>query len=122
MRDGIDLPGLVAAANLSAKQYHVMAFASTAGQVKTATAGDTFIGVLQNDPASGEAAFVRSVGVSLVVAGTGAITAGAALLANSTGQVANTTTDNADIIGTALEASSASGDQILALLIGPNRY
>lgn len=122
MRQGDDIPGLVAAADLSSKQYHVMAFASTAGQVKTATAGDTFIGVLQNDPASGEAAHVKAIGVSLVVAGTGAITAGAALLANSTGQVANTTTDNADIIGTALEASGASGDQILALLTGPSRY
>lgn len=122
MRDGDFIPGVVAAADLSSAQYYIVTFASTAGQVKLATAGDVFIGVLQNDPDSGEEASVKAIGVSYVKAGTSTITANAALAANSTGLATGTTTDNADIIGHALEASSATNDLIKALLTGPSRY
>lgn len=65
------LPGLVAAADLSAKQYYWMEMASTAGQCKTLNATtDEAIGILQNDPTSGQEAEVAYAGVAKVIAGT----------------------------------------------------
>ena len=64
----ITLGTLTAAADLSSKQYHFVILAS-ATTVNVATAiTNAPIGILQNDPESGEQAVVRISGVSKVVA------------------------------------------------------
>ena len=65
---GTDIGTFTAAADLSAKQYHFVVLAS-ATTVNVATAiTNAPIGILQNDPESGEQAVVRISGVSKVVA------------------------------------------------------
>ena len=65
---GVDVGTFTAAADLSAKQYHFVVLAS-ATTVNVATAiTNAPIGILQNDPESGEQAVVRISGVSKVVA------------------------------------------------------
>ena len=65
---GIDIGTFTAAADLSGKQYHFVVMAS-ATTVNVATAiTNAPIGILQNTPTSGQAAEVRILGVSKVVA------------------------------------------------------
>jgi hypothetical protein len=65
---GLDLGTLTAAADLSSKQYYFVKLASaTTVNVCTATT-DRAIGILQNDPTSGQSAVVRIFGISKVVA------------------------------------------------------
>lgn len=75
---------LIAAADLSAKQFYAMKVDSN-GQAAVAGAGEVVVGVLQNDPASGQAACVATAGVVRAVAG-GSITAGATVAANASGK------------------------------------
>lgn len=104
------IPGLVAGVDLSAKQYHVVMLSTTAKQVKVSS-GPTVanIGILQNDPASGEAASVCGAGLTKAVAG-GVIAAGDMVSANSTGRCAASTTANNKLIGKAITAAGADGD------------
>jgi hypothetical protein len=67
---------LVAAADLSAKQYHFVKLDSDGKAAAIAAVTDRAIGILQNDPLSGQEAEVLVVGGSKLVAG-GAITEGA---------------------------------------------
>lgn len=61
-------PGLIAAADLSAKQYHFVKLNGTGtGVVACNGATDKPIGVLQNKPTSGQAAEVMMLGISKVV-------------------------------------------------------
>ena len=112
------IPGLIATGDLSASQYLVVKAASTAKAVKVATtaATDPVLGVLQNDPASGEAAEVAFSGICKVKAAT-SVTFGAPVTFNSTGYVKTTSTDGNRIVGIALEASDTAGD-IISLLLG----
>jgi len=104
------IPGLVAAADLSAKQYHIVTLATTAKQVKVAAAATGgLVGVLQNDPLAGEAASVVCAGMTKVVTA-GSVTIGALLTANSTGQATVTTTANNSVVGRALTAATTAGD------------
>ena len=105
--------GLVATGSLASNQYYVVKHGSTAGTVKVATtpATDTLVGILMNDPASGEAAEVAVLGV-VRAAAEASVTAGAALTCSSTGRVKATTTDLHQVVGYALEASSSAGDLI----------
>ncbi len=65
---GVDIGTFTAAAELSGKQFHFVVLAS-ATTVNVATAiTNAPIGILQNDPESGEQAVVRISGVSKVVA------------------------------------------------------
>ena len=113
----IAIPGLTAGADLSAKQYYVVKLASTAKQVIVgAAATDGVIGVVQNDPASGEEALVAALGV-VKVATEASVTAGDWLAASTTGRAKTTTSANDDVIGRALETNSAAGD-IIGVLIG----
>lgn len=106
-------PGLVAAEDLSAKQYHVVQLASTAMQVKISAAGTSKnLGILQNDPVAGEPASVVTTGFTKAVA-EASVAAGVLLTANSTGQVQATTTANDQIIGRSLTASVSAGDIIV---------
>jgi len=105
------IPGLLAGADLSAKQYHLVRIAASTAKTALAAgaATATIIGVLQNDPLLGEAASVVCAGMTKSVAG-GAITPGALLTANSTGQCVATTAANNAVVGRALTAAANAGD------------
>lgn len=77
MNDIFTVPGLLAGADLSTKQFYCVKMSSTDNQVALCdTQGQPFIGVLQNKPnASGEAAEVMALGISKVECGE-ALTAG----------------------------------------------
>lgn len=117
------LPGLVAGADLSGSQFKIVKLATTAGQVVLAASSVlTQAFVLMNQPYTGEAAEVAYEGIVKVQAGT-AVTLGAILGVNTTSRVAGHTTDNRFSIGKALEAATANGDIIAAVLIpGGVRY
>lgn len=117
--NAVFIPGLVAGSSLATAQYKAVALSSTAGQVKVAAAGGG-IGILQNDPAAGEAALVMAIGISKAVASTG-IAIGAKITGNSTG-VVTTLTANHNVLGIALEAAANTGDIIRVLLTGPSNY
>ncbi len=83
------IPGLVAGADYSsAGQFKFAKFDSTAGEIKVVNATtDPAIGVLQDNPKSGQAAEVAYGGISKVVAGTSqSWVAGGPVGWNSTGQ------------------------------------
>ncbi|CAB4122315.1 Bacteriophage VT1-Sakai, H0018 [uncultured Caudovirales phage] len=105
---------LVAAADLSAKQFLVVK-ADSAGKAALAGASDTNqIGIVQNKPTAGQTATIRFAGVSKAAAG-GTIAAGGAVTSDSAGKVIAATTGK-QIIGTAL-TGGVSGDVITVLLI-----
>ena len=71
------IPGLVAAADLSAAQFKMVKI-TAAMTVNLATVkGEGIIGILQNKPKSGEPADVLTLGVSKLVTGTGNLAAAA---------------------------------------------
>lgn len=113
------LPGLLAGADLSSSQYYAVKLASTAGEVVVATATtDTQIGLIQNDPADGEAAEVAAWGVAIGKAG-GSITAAQFVNALSTGTLQGTAggaSGTERVVGIALEAAS-SGDEFPVLVL-----
>lgn len=107
-----------AAADLSAKQRFIVELDSAAKVNVADAAGDIPFGILLNKPKSGEAALVyptSAPGLLRVVAdGSGtAIVIGDLLGTDANGRAIKKTADNAHIIGMALEATSASGTQIL---------
>jgi len=109
--------GLVATGDLSSYQYYVMKFGSTAKTVKVGTAvTDALAGILQNEPASGEAALVAVSGVCKAAA-EASVTQGSYLSVSSTGRVKATTTDLDYVVGVAMEASTTAGD-IIEIVVG----
>jgi hypothetical protein len=114
------IPGLVAGGNLASSQYKVVKFASTANAVVAVTATTSLaIGILQNDPASGEPAIVAGPGsIATALAGATDIAVGELLGFNSTGQVADHTTDGRYMLCQALQASTALNDEIKVFVIG----
>lgn len=100
------LPGGVAGADLSAAQFHCVVVNSS-GVVVLAGDGAQVDGVLQNDPASGEAATVWTSGsVSKVVVGAGGLSTGDAASCDAVGEV-NTAASGDFVIGRCLEGASA---------------
>jgi len=110
------IPGLLAGANLSAKQYCPVKLATTAGEVVQATATtDVIIGILQNDPADGEPADVAVLGVAKAYMGTSNAAIGEFMSANSTGAI-----DAAagNLNGVIIDTNTAKGDISRVLLTG----
>lgn len=106
---------LQAAADLSAKQYHVMrASAAAACNQASDAVNQGVIGVLQNKPISGAFATLGIFGKTKIVAG-GAITVNALITTNSSGRAAAAASGQM-VIGRALEASGADGQVITALV------
>jgi len=115
------IPGLIATSTLAAAQYKVVQLSSTAGQVKLATSGTSkIVGVVQNDPAAGEAADVAFLGVVKGAAET-SVSVGDYLTASSTGRLKSTTTTGHVTLGIALEASDTAGD-IIRFVAVPGVY
>lgn len=117
------IPGLRAAGDLSAKQFYIVKAASTAGQVKVASAAtDALLGVLQDGNTDGLAVDVAFSGVAKVLA-EASVSYGNYVTASSTGRAKATTTAGNSVIGLALnEATSAAGDIIPVLLSGFFKY
>lgn len=106
-------------ADLSAKQYYILALSNSSGEARVAVAGvdDYLVGVLQNVPAAaGRAAEVAVAGISKVVLG-GSVTAGDKITADSAGKGITNGSGDAYTIGKAL-ASGSSGD-IIPVLLNP---
>ena len=106
----INLGTLTAAADLSSKQYHFVKLASaTTVNVCTATT-DRAIGILQNDPTSGQQAIVQIFGISKVVAdGTIAFNNVIGTSADSQADAIVPGTDTSVVtLGIAIQAASAS--------------
>jgi len=104
--------------SLATKQYYCLEY-SAADQVDVCDgATDQVIGVLQNDPAAGEEATVRSFGITKVVSdgNAAAIVVGDLLGTNATGKAVKKTTDTDKLCGLALDASTADGTVIRMLL------
>ena len=102
-----------AGADLSAKQYTFVKISGT-GVISVAAATDAPIGVLLNDPASGETAAVAVSGIVKLVA-SAAITAGATIGTTATGTavtLAAGTDTTKYIVGRAITAAGAAGDII----------
>ena len=108
---------LKAAADLSAKQYHIVKLASATTVNVCSAITDVPIGVLLNNPASGEAAEICILGVSKIVAD-GTIAAGNLLGTSADGQadaIAAGSDTTVYTIGQAIGAASA-GETFTALI------
>lgn len=116
------LPGLVAGADLSAKQFHIVKLASTAGQVVlngTSVFAANFCGILMNKPYTGEEAEVAIDGVCKMIVATSTIVAGDGIGCNTTSKGTDAgTTDNGPRVAKAIEASAAANDIITVMLYG----
>lgn len=115
----IKIPGLLAGASLTAKQFYFVKMASTAGEVVVCNATtDHAIGVLQNAPADGEPAEICAIGVTKVVCSSTAVTAGSDIGWNAEGQANNRSAAGSRSAGTALVTSTTDGDIVEILLHG----
>lgn len=105
----------VAGADLSAAQYKFVE-SNTAGTVTVANAaGEKVLGVVQNDPTSGQVAAVAYQGVSKVVAG-GTVAIDADIATDASGRAVAATTGN-KIVGRAISGGSVG--EIISVLLLP---
>ncbi len=107
-----------AGADLSSSQ-HLFVTSDASGDAVVAGAGVRVVGVLDNDPTSGQAAGVAIEGVTKVIAGA-AVAAGADVASSAAGK-AITSTSGDYIAGVALQAATADGDLIAVRLSQPGR-
>jgi hypothetical protein len=105
-------------ADLSAKQYFLVKATATGVDLNTTLNGPV-LGVLTNDPASGKGASVQVLGQARVVAG-GAFAIGDYVKSDGAGKAIKQTGEAAGtlvhVIGQALEAAAADGDQVEILI------
>lgn len=105
------------ATTLAAKQYYIVKQHTDGTAILSAAATDKHIGVLQNKPGVGQAALVRFLGTTKVVAG-GSISVGAWVTADSNGKAVATTTDKDVVIGKYLGTASAASGDIIEVQLG----
>lgn len=110
--DGLNFT-IEAAADISGDQYRGVVV--TTGGVDAAGADAVIAGVLQNNPSTGQAANVRSKGVSKAQIGA-AVAIGATLATDASGDFVTTAVAD-DIVAIALEAGSGAGSIIAVLLL-----
>ena len=109
---------LVASADLSAKQYFAIEAVDTSGVAQAGLAGngERILGVLQNDPTSGQAATIGISGVTKASAG-GTIAAAADVSVDAAGEFVASATGDV-IIGVNVGLTAADGD-IFSLFLQP---
>jgi len=120
----LEIPGLAAGEDMSAKQYRGVKMHTTAFQVVGLTDANAEqpIGILQNDPTSGEAATVAFCGVCKAECG-GIIAVGASVAFNNSGdvisdvEVKDGTAVDLHHIGYALEAGVDT--QVIKIILRP---
>lgn len=113
----------LAAADLSAAQYHIMRIANGVDRVNIASEDvhNSMIGVLQNKPAAaGRGAAIGHSGEGKVVAGAAISSAGIFFTTNGSGRAIAATSGDM-IAGRVLETATADGDVIRALYMTPFR-
>ncbi len=118
------LPGYSASSDYSALSATRYIFVQATG-ARTAMqcinpTSTAVLGVMQNNPARGEAMSIAYAGPSKVVAG-GALTVNALITTNTSGRAAAVTSGDM-VAGRVLEASGADGDVISCLLFHPVRW
>jgi hypothetical protein len=111
------LPGLIASGDLSAQQYKLVRLASTAGAVVVVDGDqtDVVLGVLYNDPTSGQAAEI-AIGPVVKAQAEASLSAADYVTGDTTGRLKATTTANDDVFGVLLEASTDAGDIVRVLV------
>lgn len=114
---GLDIGWLTASADLSAKQYHIVDISGDGTVTYTGSAGQAALGVLQNDPESGQVALVRTSGVTKLKAGTNGLTAGDLVQADTDGTGITASTGDY-VIGMALNTGAAGTYVAVALGVG----
>lgn len=104
----LDFP-FEAAADLSAKQYHIVEM-TAANKVNVCNAAtDKPIGILQNKPKAGEAAIVRMLGISKVIADA-ELAVGDNYGTSADGQAVAKVAAGDLILGRVLEAAANAGE------------
>jgi hypothetical protein len=100
-------------------QFRIVELTGNAHEVDLAGLGDAPVGVLQNNPNSGEAATVLLAGISKCIAG-GTVNAGKKVSAAATGFATQTISGGVElaVFGRAMTAASSGG--IFTLLIAPS--
>ena len=95
------------ATDLSAKQYFIVKLSAAQTVALASAATDILIGVLRNEPESGQAAEVHMIngGASAKVKAGGTISAGDMITSDSAGKAVATTTTGNYVLGMALEAA-----------------
>jgi hypothetical protein len=113
---GSDIGVLKAGADLSAKQYRFVKVDTAVDDqvVGTTAATDEIVGVLQNDPTSGQAAAIRTVGISKLLLG-GTVTRGDRLTSDATGR--GILAAGSQVVGAIALHSGVVGDIIPALVL-----
>lgn len=118
--------GLKAAADLSAKQFYFVVKNTTNQEVALASVdGEIVMGVLQNDPTTGQGAEVMSVGITKVTADE-ALTAGDYVGTSADGQakIVETTNTGADVgdyvVGQVIEGAAAGA--LASVMIGVQTF
>ncbi len=107
----------LAGADLSAAQYHFVKLDSSGNVVLCAAETDLPVGILQNKPASGQAAEVGYLGTSKVVAHA-AVTAGALIGTYSDGTAITAHATGQFEVGQARSAASAI-NAVFSVLLAP---
>lgn len=114
----IKIPGLTASADLSAKQYYFVKVSGDKTVTVCAALTDVPIGVLQNDPVSGEAAEVVAIGVTKI-SGDADLAAGDAIGPSGDGQadarVIGTDTTHY-VAGVVIDGNTAAGGLVTAII------
>ena len=109
---GFDIGTFTASADLSAKQYYFVKLSSATQVTVCAAVTDKPIGVLQNNPESGEQAIVRCFGLSKVSADA-TLAAGDVIGTSADGQAQPITLGSETTVhvsGQAIEAGAANSD------------
>lgn len=113
---------LIAGETFVAKQYYAVMLTTTNSTIVVAGAGAAegahVLGVIQNKPASGEAASVAIGGTSkLIMAANCSI--GEKIMSNGAGKGTPVDGDTKSVIGIALEANLAGDDGVIEVLLTP---
>lgn len=112
-----------AAADLSAKQYVIVAGNATALQMVQATdpTSSLILGVLQTIPKSGEVGVVGYLGMTKVQVGGGVVAADTIITTNTSGRAVAVASGQM-ACGRLIEAAAAEGDLCTAILFHPVRW
>lgn len=110
----MDIGSVVAAADLSSKQYYAVTLGSGGFSLADA-AGEKTVGLLQNAPTSGDACEVCFMGLGLGILG-GTVAVDDWLTVDANGKLVATVEHTSHVIGRAMEAG-ISGD-VVTVLVG----
>lgn len=105
---------LIAGADLSSHQYRFMYVSGSKTITFQPVAGAACIGVLQGDPATGEAAVIGFAGKTIIIAGA-AVAVNAPIASDTAGRGVTASGDDY-VMGTALTVATAAGQQIEMLI------